>query len=396
MLLTEQVQKLHSPSLSHLCHLSKNLYNLANYYVRQEFFHLGNWLRYQDLWYMLKKHDAYGKLPAQTAQQTLRLLDRNWKSFFEAMKGWKKHPQKYRGRPSIPKYLRKDGETLATFTNQQCRIKGGLLHFPKKATLPPIKTRLEGDDLHQVRIVPKGTYYVVEIIYEQEVGDLHLDTDRIVGIDLGLNNIVTMGNNAGLKPAIIKGGVVKSVNQFYNKEVAKYRSKKDDQGYTFETRRLRKLTKDRNNKLHDFFHKASRKVIQYCKEHDFGTLVIGYNEGWKDRINLGKKTNQNFVQVSFLKLVQKIRYKAKLVGITVKLVNEDYTSKCSFLDGEAVGRHGHYKGKRVSRGLFQASDGTVLHADVNACYNIIEKAFPKAHWVDGIEGVGLHPYCLCV
>ena len=271
-----------------------------------------------------------------------------------------------------------------------------MLYFPKKATLPPIKTRIEGDKLHQVRIVPKGTYYVVELIHEREVENLNLEEDRIVGIDLGLNNIVTMGNNAGLKPAIIKGGVVKSVNQFYNKGVAKFRSKKDEQGYTFETKRLHKLTKDRNNKLADFFHKASRKIIQYCKEHDFGTLVIGYNEGWKDRINLGKRNNQKFVQVPFLKLVQKIRYKAKLVGITVKLVNEDYTSKCSFLDGEVVGRHGQYQGKRISRGLFQASDGTVINADVNACYNIIQKGFPKARWVDGIEGVGLHPYCLCV
>ena len=226
MKLTEQIQSKKTAEFSRLCHLSKNLYNLANYYVRQEFFNLGNWLRYNDLWYMLKNKEPYTKLPSQTAQQTLRVLDRNWKSFFKSFKEWRETPGKFHGRPKPPKYKKKNGEFIVIFTNQQCRIKEGHLHFPKRVGISPFKTRLK-DGLCQVRVIPKGFYYVLEIIYEKEEVKMNLDEQRVVGIDLGLNNIVTMVNNAGLKPVIIKGGVAKSIIQFYNKQVAKFKSHKE-------------------------------------------------------------------------------------------------------------------------------------------------------------------------
>ena len=280
MKLTEQIQLKNAKYLSHLCHLSKNLYNLANYYVRQELFYLGNWLRYYDLWYMLKTKEPYRNLPSQTAQQVLKLLDKNWKSFFNSIKDQKIHPEKYRGIPKPPKYKKKNGEFIVIFTNQQCRIKGGYLHFPRGVKLALIKTRIKSR-LCQVRIVPKGLYYVVEIIYNKEALDLGLNKDRIVGIDLGLNNIVAIVNNVGLKPTIIKGGVVKSINQFYNKQLARYKSIKDKQGLMFETKRLQRLTRKRNNKINDIFHKISRKVMNYCVKNDLGKIVIGYNKTWK-------------------------------------------------------------------------------------------------------------------
>ncbi len=153
MRLTEQIQMKKREDFSCLCYLSKNLYNLANYYVRQEFFYLGNWLRYYDLWYILKDKEPYRKLPSQTAQQILKLLDKNWKSFFNSIKEWKEHPEKYQGRPRHPKYKKKNGEFIVIFTNQQCRIKNGYLHFPRKINLSPIKTRIR-NLLHQVRIIP--------------------------------------------------------------------------------------------------------------------------------------------------------------------------------------------------------------------------------------------------
>ena len=395
MRLTEQIQTKKTANLSYLCHLTKNIYNVANYYVRQEFFYLGNWLRYYDLWYMLKDKEEYQKLPSQTAQQILRLVDKNWKSFFNSLKKWRAQPRKYQSRPRPPKYKKKNGEFVVIFTNQQCRIKEGYLYFPKKVAICPIKTRIN-NQLHQVRLVPKGLYYVVEIIYEKDVTNLKLDKKRILGIDLGLANIVTMVNNAGLQPAIIKGGIAKSTNQFYNKQLARYKSVKDKRGIAFETRRIHKLTKKRNNKINDQFHKISRRIINYCANNNFGTIIIGYNRSWKQKVNMGRINNQKFVQLPYFKLVSQIQYKSKLVGIEVILERESYTSKCSFLDNESIQKQNNYAGKRINRGLFRSKKGIIINADVNAGYNIIKKVIPNAVLIDGIEGIGLYPYSIAV
>ena len=395
MRLTEQIQIKKTANLSYLCHISKNLYNMVNYYIRQEFFYLGNWLRYYDLWYMLKDKKAYQELPSQTSQQILRLVDKNWKSFFKSLKKWKVQPRKYQGRPRPPKYKKKNGEFMLIFTNQQCRIKANYLLFPEKVAISPIKTRIE-NQLHQVRLVPKGLYYVVEIIYKKDVKNLKVDKTRILGIDLGLANIVTMVNNAGLQSVIIKGGIAKSTNQFYNKQVAKYNSVKDKHGIAFETRRIQKLTQTRNNKINDQFHKISRKIINYCIDNNFGTIIIGYNRSWKQKVNMGRRNNQKFVQIPYFKLISQIQYKSKLVGIDAMLEKESYTSKCSFLDNESIQKHKNYAGKRINRGLFRSKKGIIINADVNAGYNIIKKVIPNAVLVDGIEDIGLYPYSIAI
>lgn len=395
MRLAEQIQLKKTRQLSHLCHLAKNLYNLANYYIRQEFFYLGNWLRYYDLWYMLKEKEPYKTLPSQTGQQILKIVEKNWKSFFHSLKLWKNDPNKFLGRPKPPRYKKKNGEFLILFTNQQSKIENGYLFFPKKVKLTPIKTRLEDKVcMHQVRIIPKGFNYILEIIYQKQLTNLKLNKERNVGIDLGLNNIITMVNNVGLQPAIVKGGIVKSINQFYNKKLAKYRSIKDRQGIISETKRLLQLTQKRNNKINDIFHKISRKIINYCIDHNLGTIIIGYNKTWKQKINLGKVNNQKFVPIPFLKFVSQIKYKAELVGINVIVTIESFTSKCSFLDNESIKRQKRYAGKRILRGLYQSQKGILINADVNGAYNIIKKVIPKAISADGIEGVGLHPYSI--
>ncbi len=368
---------------------------MANYYVRQEFFYLGNWLRYYDLWFILKDKEPYKKLPSQTAQQILRLLEKNWNFFFNSMKEWKIHPEKYQGRPKPPKYKKKNGEFIIIFTNQQCRIKNGYLHFPEKVKLSPIKTRIR-NKLHQVRIIPKGLFYNIEIIYLQKTNNLNLDKDRIIGIDLGVSNIATIVNNAGLKPTIIKGGIVKFINQFYNKRIAELKSIKDKQGIKFETKRLQKITRKRNNKINDIFHKISRKIIKYCIENNFGTIIIGYNRAWKQKVKIGKINNQNFVQIPFFKLINQIRYKSKLFGIDIIVDGESFTSKCSFLDKEQIKKHKKYAGKRINRGLYKSKKGILINADVNAGYNILKKVVPNAISADKIEGVGLHPYSIVI
>jgi putative transposase len=306
------------------------------------------------------------------------------------LKDWKKNPKKYSGRPRLPRYKPKNGETLVVFTNQQCRIRTGFLLFPKKAQLPPIKTRIFRP-IRQVRLVPKGNHYILEIVYKKPPSDLKLNPNRVISIDLGVNNLVTVVNNAGLKPWRVKGGVIKSINQYYNKEKARLTSLQDQQGLKIQTKRLQRLLLKRKNKIADFFHKVSRKIISYCEFHGFGRIVLGYNKMWKQHIGLGHQTNQNFVSIPFLLLVRQIQYKAELVGIELSLVYESHTSKVSFLDDEPIKHHHCYVGRRIQRGLFRSSKGLIINADVNGGYNIGRKAVPEAFSVDGIEGVGLHP-----
>jgi putative transposase len=343
----------------------------------------------------LKSTAAYQNLPAQTAQQVLRLLDQNWSTFFKALKDWTKNPRKYLGRPRVPRYKPKNGECIVIFTNQQCRIKSGVVRFPKKANLSPVKTRIKGT-LRQIRFLPRGNHYLLEIVYDKEPIDLKLNAQRVVSVDLGLNNLVTVVNNAGLQPWRVKGGIVKSINQYYNKEQARLCSLRDEQGLKGKTHRLQRLLLKRTNKINDFFHKVSRRLIEYCIANNFGRIVVGYIEMWKQSIRLGRRTNQNFVFIPFRRLIQQIQYKGSLVGIEVILVEESYTSKVSFLDNEPIKHHQTYVGKRIKRGLFKSSAGFVLNADVNGAYNIGRKAFPEAFSADGIEGVGLHPYSVVV
>ena len=393
-----------------LCHTSKNLWNEANYIVRQLFTqkdkdgnNIGQYMKYSDLDYLIKhKSENYKKLSAQTSQQILKILDRSWKSFFEAIKEWRKNPEKFLGRPKLPGYKKKDGESLLVFTNQQVKIIDGYLKFPKKLNIlnqKKIKSRLDDEtNLREVRIIPKGDKYVIEIVYQIEEHQLDLNKDRIIGIDFGLRNIVTVANNIGEQPICIKGGVLKSINQFYNKRLAELKSIYSKQFVTVDNNKkqsistakcrltgpaIRLLTNNRNNKIKDVMHKYSRYIIDYCIEHNIGTIVMGHNKGQKQNIDLGKKTNQNFVQIPEYLLRKMIKYKGEEIGISVIEQNESHTSKCSFLDDEPIGHREVYAGKRIYNatchgGLFKSAKGIIINADVQGAYNIIKKAIPTA------------------
>ncbi|ABY95675.1 transposase, IS605 OrfB family [Thermoanaerobacter pseudethanolicus ATCC 33223] len=367
-----------------ICFTAKNLYNYANYIIRQEFINNNKWIRYKKLNKTLKEHETYKNLPAQTAQQTLRLLDRNWKSFFKAMKEWRKDKSKFNGKPKLPKYKKKNGRSIAIFTNQQCKIKDGYLTFPK--TDLKLKTRVEGK-LKEVRIVPKGSVYVIEIVFEKEVVETKKSSKRIAGIDLGLNNFVTLVNNIGVKPIVINGKVIKSINQYYNKKKAEPMSYVGNRGTS---NRIKKLSIKRDNKIKDLMHKISRFVANWCKQYDIDTLIVGYNAGWKQEIELGKINNQNFVSIPFNTFINMLKYKCEEEGITFILVEESYTSGCSFLDNEEISKENYNSNRRIKRGLFRSNKGILINADVNSGYNIIRKVFPEA-FAEGIEGVGLHP-----
>jgi putative transposase len=387
---TEQVWIKPNKTLSRLCHLSKNLYNESNYLIRQKLFKHKKWTRYNALYHEVKASKNYQQLPAQTAQQVLKILERNWKSFFSAMNVWKNDKSKFRNRPKLPRYKPKNGNFLLVFTNQQVKLKDNFLKFPKKVGFA-LKTRLpDNTDLREVRIIPKGIGYVVEIVYKKKVHPKLLNKDNIVAIDLGVRNLITIVNNNGLKPFIIKGGVVKSTNQYFNKERARIQSIYDHQGIkTGKT--IQKLTNKRNRKINDYFHKTSRKIIEYCVLNDIGTVIIGYNHNWKQNCRLGKRNTQNFVTIPYYKLIRQLEYKAEEQGITVIKQEESHSSKCSFLDNEPIEHKNKYLGRRITRGLFKSHKGTFINADVNGAYNILKKALPNGVTADRIEDVGLHP-----
>lgn len=402
MQITEQIQLKSSPELSELCHKAKNLYNQANYQYRQFFFNLEEFINYYDLQVILKNHSCYTSLPAQTSQQILELVMKNWKSYWSALKEYKINPSKFLGRPKMPKYKAKDGETICIFTNQNTRIKDGFIHFPKSCKLPPIKTRIF--NYQQIRIIPMGIGYMCEIIYNYQEQDLHLNPKHCIGIDLGLNNLTTIVNNIGLKPIVIKGMAVKSINQFYNKTNGFLQSNKDKQKYEFQTKQQQRILKKRNNQIRDIFHKTSAWIIDYCIKNDIGTIAIGYNETWKQKIELGKRNNQNFVQIPFAKLIQQIEYKTKMVGINVIIHEESYTSKCSFLDNESIEKHEIYAGKRLRTisingkklkcNLFRRGNGQRINGDVNGALNILTKAVPNAFAEERV-GLVLVPLSVC-
>jgi putative transposase len=356
------------------------------------------YLGYDFLEFLVSDKQDYRALMAQVAQQVLKLLDKNWDSFFESIKDWKINPYKYNGMPKLPKYKHKTkGRFNINFTNQNCSIKGDSVKFPRCFNQYKLTTNVT-DKLQQVRIKPLGGQYLLEVVYQKEILEIQKNSSQnIIGIDLGLNNFVTITNNIELQPIVINGRIIKSINQYYNKQMAYYKAiLKKETGKDW-SKQQDKLTIKRNNKTKDFIHKTSRFIINYCIKSNIDTIVIGNNKNWKQEIELGKKINQNFVQIPYSMLIKQLEYKAQDVGIKVIVTEESYTSKASFIDNDSVPEFKKeytenyiFSGKRIRRGLYRSLNGILINADVNGSYNIIKKVFPKA-FVDGIEGVGLHP-----
>lgn len=375
-----------------LCFKSKNLYNYANYIIRQEFINNKNYIKYKDLTFQLKHSESFKDLGSNSSQHTLKMLDKSWKSFFVAIKDWSKNPSKYLGKPKLPKYKKKDGRYICILTNMQSQIKDGYLYFAFKPLKPfnnLIRTKVK-DKHMQTRIIPKGSCYVLEIVYQKEIELKEVKSKNIIGIDLGLNNFATITNNIGLKPIVINGKGVKSYNQYWNKQIAKYKSLAKTNNKLDWTKRLEKLTLKRYNKIDYFMHCASKYVIDYCIENDIDTIIIGHNKEWKQESNLYKTINQGFVQIPYDLFINKLKYKCEDIGIKVIETEESYTSGTSFLDNEEPIKENYNKKRRIHRGLFKSNTGKLINSDVNGAYQIIKKVFSNA-FANGIEGVGLHP-----
>ncbi|KKR00216.1 MAG: Transposase, IS605 OrfB family [Candidatus Woesebacteria bacterium GW2011_GWB1_39_12] len=374
-----------------LCFRSKNLYNLGLYHVRQHFFEKESYLNYNQLDKLLQSTEAYKSLPAKVSQQILIQLDRNFRSFFNALQSWKTDPSKFTGKPRIPGYKDKTkGRNLAVFTDQA--ISKRLLKKFKIAKLSKTEIAIHTlkENINQVRIVPTSTGgYVAEIVFEQEPVKAATDSKKHLSIDLGVNNLLAMtSDQKDFQPLLVSGGAGKSINQWFNKQRSKMQEQLNPEQAV--SKAILRLTQKRNRKIRHLFHQVSRFVVQTAIEHGIGTIVIGKNKEWKQEVNLGKRTNQNFVSLPFNQLIQQIDYKSELVGIKVHLQEEAHTSKCSALDLESVEHHENYLGKRVKRGLFKTAEGILLNSDVNGSCNImrkhLKKEFQKSseNWIEAI------------
>jgi putative transposase len=229
------------------CFKSKNLYNYANYIVRQEFISNNNWIRYNKLFELAKESEPYKDLGSNVGQGTLRILDKAWKSFFEAIKNCSKNPSKYIGRPNLPKYRPKDGRFVLSLDSNKVKLKNGYVYFawkPFKQFNNQFRTNAK-ERILQCRFIPKGSHYVMEIVYEMEVPECSVSSNRVAAIDVGVDNFITMVNNIGEKPIAVKGGIIKSINQFYNKQKAEIQSELKKTNKQDWSKRLQKLTEKR-------------------------------------------------------------------------------------------------------------------------------------------------------
>lgn len=371
-----------------ICFLSKNMYNSALYALRKHFFETKT-LKYK---FQLSKEFQeqnqvdYRAMFVRSAQQIIGIAHQSMKSFFALIKA--KKSGSYDKPVKLPKYLPKNGRQVVIYDNKafyEKDFKEGYIRVAQTQSRIPTKIK-NIKSIQQIRLVPKGNHVVVEVLYKVTDTPLKEDNRRYAAIDLGVNNLVTVVSNVD-SPKIINGRPLKSINQYYNKQKAKLQAKMDKEYGTSkrkQTRREQSLTFKRNNKVNDYLHKTSRKIVNYLVSNNINTLFIGKNKEWKQNINMGKRNNQNFVNIPFYKLIQMLLYKCTLEGMTVKEIEESYTSKCSFLDDEEISKHERYKGKRIKRGLFKTAGGNIINADVNGGLNILRKAVGKFDY-DPIE-----------
>jgi putative transposase len=378
-----------------ICFKSKNLYNSALYTIKNNFDLNGTYLNYHTInsLFIKENNESYRALSAKVAQQTLMLLDRNYKSYFKALKEYNKNPSKFNASPKLPKFKHKEkGRFITTFTQQAISKK----ELNKNKTLIlsgtdiKINTYLKFEEIQQVRIIPlKTNSYKIEIIYTKQEKPLMEDNGKYCGIDLGVNNLFALSfNDKNIKNIIINGKPLKSINQFYNKRKAELQSKLKDGRKT--SKKIDKLTEKRNNKVKDYLHKSTRKIVDILKENNISKVVIGKNDQWKQDINIGKKNNQNFVSIPHAMGINILVYKLLLEGINNQVHEESYTSKCSAYDNEKICKHENYVGSRIKRGLFRTKENILVNADINGASNILRKVVPRA-FSEGIEGLLVNP-----
>ena len=375
-------------TIKELCHAAKNLANEAIYNVRQYYFAEGEFLKYEKNYALLKNSPNYKTLNSNMAQQILKEVDCSFKSFFGLLKLAKQGKYAFTD-CKLPYYLPKDGYTtliigfvrlndnklVLPFSNSFKKT-----HKPAEITIPPM---LLDKTIKEIRIIPKANarFFEIQYIYEAECIQRNLNTNNALALDLGINNLVTAVSNNG-KSFIIDGKRLKSINQWFNKENARLQSIKDKQHLGKKpTNKQKAAARNHNNKVNDYMNKAARIVIDYCINNDIGTLIVGYNETFQRNSHIGKQNNQNFVNIPYGQLRNKLEYLCKLNGIVFTKQEESYTSKASFWDRDNLPVYNadnpkeyQFSGTRLYRGLYKTASGKTINADVNGALNIMHKS----------------------
>ena len=375
-------------SLKELCHAAKNLTNEAIYNVRQYYFTENEFLKYEKNYTLLKNSPNYKTLNSNMAQQILKEIDGSFKAFFGLLKLAKQGKYAFKN-CKLPHYLPKDGYT--TLVIGFVRLKGNKLiipfsnsfkktHQPIEITIPPI---LLNKKVKEIRIIPKAKarFFEIQYTYEAEHIQRNLNKNNALALDLGINNLVTAVSSNG-KSFIIDGRRLKSINQWFNKENARLQSIKDKQHFGKKTtNRQKAIARDRNNKVNDYMNKTARTVINYCINNNIGTLIVGYNETFQRNSHIGKPNNQNFVNIPYGRLRNKLEYLCELNDIAFIKQEESYTSKASFWNNDDIPTYNadnpkeyQFSGKRIHRGLYKTANGKVFNADVNGALNIMRKS----------------------
>jgi putative transposase len=373
-----------------MCAYSNNLYNVGLYQVRQHFFATHQYLRYEENYHLCKGNENYKLLQASISQQILRICDRSFRSFFALLN--KKKSGGYDKKVHIPYYHAKGGKYLLVLPTNIVNIKNGYLTVPMSRAFArqhpeldhiriPVPDRISGKHIAEVRIVPvlNGKSLKIQYCYEQEAEPHNLNADNILAIDIGLDNLASCVTTTGTS-FIVDGRKLKSINQWYNKQLAHYASIKDHQDIKGFTARMNGITDKRNRKMTDYMHKAARCIVDYCLANNIGTIIVGHNVGQKQSVNMGKSNNQKFVQIPFDQLRTYLKCLCERYGIAYIETEESYTSKASFLDGNCIpvfdARNpytGAFSGKRVKRGLYRTKENTLVNADINGACNIAKK-----------------------
>lgn len=359
----------------HLTFLAKNLYNATLYYQRDSFFNK-DFKNYYDInrLFVHTNQKDYRALPTKVSKQVQMLVDKSFKSYFALVK--KKVNGDYSRSVRIPRYLGKtSGRCVVPYPKDALSLKNdGFVKLSKTNIV--IKTKQSRKDIKAARIVPKGNHFVIEILYKATMKPLKSDKPkRVAFVDPGLNNLMTVTSNC-FNPLIFNGKPLKSINQLSNKTIAELRSKLSERGLRTSSL-LQSIYSRRSRRLTDLLHKMTTQLVNQLDSYNIDTVIFGHNIGQKQDINLGKVTNQNFVQIPFTQLMKQLQYKCEVRGIRFIVTEESYTSKCSFLDEENICKHSSYQGKRLKRGLFETSSGKLINADVNGSLNIGRKYLTK-------------------
>jgi putative transposase len=412
--LKAKIRGLKKPQFERLKELTshaKNLYNQTLWTLREAYNATGFYFSYSQMDKAMKQvknlegEINYQLLKAKVAQQTLKRVAQNFKSFFKAHQDFQVHPHKYKGKPKPPQFKQQTQDNLV-YNYQAIQIKDGFVVLEKGLEIK-LPKQLLGQTIKQVEIIPKTHSFYAVFVYEESQSHYQSvpPNDQIMAIDLGMNNLATCVTNGIVQPFIIDGRRLKSINAYYNKRKAKMQATLKTQRGCKWSAKLQRLTDWRSAAVSDYLHRASSQVVKTCVTHRIAKVVVGDIIQSLNRINLGKRTNQNFVNLSEEKFIEKLRYKLGLHGIELVVTDESYTSKASFVDGDKLPKKYNpslqnpltYSGKRIKRGLYKTSDGTLVNADVNGAYNILRKTEKTFSFASLAKQVGaqvktwLHP-----